>query len=453
MQINIAFSRKWWYDMCMIKRKGCIIMKIQAVLIDGFKNLSDVKITFDNITALVALNNFGKSNVLSGIDFGLTFIKASIDDKMNMMANLNLVPINQNMQGRNYKFEIEVLTEYAGQEHRVQYGYEFAWQCNDDTVPEIVQEYLRVKPDEKGQKYTQIINRTKEVAFYKSSATGRCSSSIKVEPTELVVNKLRAYDELYYAEIIKKLNGIKIYMENNLDAKSFYQPDPIIRKGFENEMINADNLPRIIFNLKKQYPDKFELLKNVYFQLFPDIEDIIVKDFKINESERDQFPEDVPFIFTNIIYVLFVKDKNLVNPVNFSMMSDGAKRVFMILTKIMVSNISNISLIAIEEPENSVHPGLFQAYIQIISQLLDDCKVIITSHSPYIISYLNPSWIHIGMNRKAGVAEFFAFKKSGQKRLENDAARFNISMGDYLFSMLADSESNIVDYLECDADE
>lgn len=435
------------------KEKGRVEMKIQAVRIDGFKNLSDVEITFDNITALVALNNFGKSNVLSGIDFGLAFIKASIDDKVEMMANSNLIPINQCMQERNYKFEVEVLTEDDGQEFRVQYGYEFAWQCKEDEVPEIVQEYLKIKLEEKGQKYTQLINRTKDAALYKSSETGRCSSKINVETSELVVNKLRAYDELYYAEIIKRLNGMRMYMENNLDAKSFYQPDPIIRKGFENEMINADNLPRIIFNLKKQNPDKFELLKDVYFQLFPDIEDVIVKNFKINASESDQFPDDAPFIFTNSIYVLFVKDKNLANPVNFSMMSDGAKRVFMILTKIIVSSVSNISLIAIEEPENSVHPGLFQAYIQIISQLLDDCKVIITSHSPYIISYLDPSWIHVGMNRKPGVAEFFAFKKLGQKQLENDAAGFNMSMGDYLFSMLADSESNISDYLESDADE
>ena len=439
--------------MSVIMKKECVNMKIQAVLIDGFKNLSDVKITFDNITALVALNNFGKSNVLSGIDFGLAFIKASIDDKMEMMANSNLIPINQSMQGRNYKFEVEMVTEEAEQEYRVQYGYEFSWQCDEDEVPEIVSEYLRIKLDDKGQKYTQLINRTKDAALYKRSETGRCSSKIKVDASELVVNKLRAYDDLYYTEIIKKLNSMRMYMENNLDAKSFYQPDPIIRKGFENEMINADNLPRIIFNLKKQAPDKFELLKDVYFQLFPDIEDVIVKSFKINASENEQFPEDAPFIFTNSIYVLFVKDKNLANPVNFSMMSDGAKRVFMILTKIIVSSDNNISLVAIEEPENSVHPGLFQAYIQIISQLLDDCKVIITSHSPYVISYLNPSWIHVGMNRKPGVAEFFAFKKLGQKQLENDAAGFNMSMGDYLFSMLADSESNISDYLECDADE
>lgn len=439
--------------MCRMTKEGCVDMKIQAVLIDGFKNLSNVKITFDNITALVALNNFGKSNVLSGINFGIDFIKASIEHKKDLMSNSNLIPINCSMIGRNYRYEMEVSTDVNEEEYIIQYGFEFEWKDNEDKEPRIVSEFLKIKLNEKGQKFTQLINRTADTALYKSSETGRCSSKIKVEDAELVVNKLRAYDELYYAEIVTKLNGMKIYMENNLDAKNFYRPDPIIRKGFEDEMINANNLPRVIYNLKRQHPDKFELLKDVYSQLFPDVEDVLVKNFQLNATEENQLPEDAPFIFTDFVYVLFVKEKNLANPVNFSMMSDGAKRVFMILTKIIVSSVSNISLIAIEEPENSIHPGLFQAYIQIISQLLDDCKVIITSHSPYIISYLNPSWIHVGMNRKAGVAEFFTFRKSGQKQLENDAAGFNMSMGDYLFSLLADSESNISDYLECDANE
>lgn len=430
--------------------KGCVIMKIQAVLIDGFKNLSNVRISFDNITALVALNNFGKSNVLSGIDFGLAFIKATIEDKREMMANSNLIPINSNMIGRNYRYEMEVLTEFNGQEYIAQYGFEFNWKNTEDTEPLIVSESLKIKLNEKGQKYTQLINRTIDSSMYKSSETGRCSSKIKVEDTELVANKLRAYDELYYADLIKKLNSMKIYMENNLDAKSFYQPDPIIRKGFENEMINADNLPRIIFNLKEQNEAKFELLKDVYTQLFPDIEDVIVKKIKINAADNEQLPDDVPFIFTNHIHVLFVKDKNLANPINFAAMSDGAKRVFMILTKIIVSSVSNVSLIAIEEPENSVHPGLFQAYIRIISQLLDDCKVIITSHSPYIISYLDPAWIHVGINKTPGIAEFFSFKKTGQKQLQQDAVQFNMSMGDYLFSLLSDDVDSVSDYLECD---
>lgn len=439
--------------MCRMTKEGCVYMKIQAVLIDGYKNLSNVKISFDNITALVALNNFGKSNVLSGINFGIEFIKASIGGKKDLMSNASLIPINCSMIGRNYRYEMEVSTDVNEEEYIIQYGFEFEWKDNEDKEPRIVSEFLKVKLNEKGQKFTQLINRAADTALYKSSETGRCSSKIKVEDAELVVNKLRAYDELYYAEIVTKLNGMKIYMENNLDAKSFYRPDPIIRKGFEDEMISAKNLPRVIYNLKRQRPDKFELLKDVYSQLFPDIEDVIVKNFQLKAETENQLPEDAPFAFTEFVYVLFVKEKNLANPVNFSMMSDGAKRVFMILTKIIVSSVSNISLIAIEEPENSIHPGLFQAYIQIISQLLDDCKVIITSHSPYIMSYLNPSWIHVGMNRKAGVAEFFTFRKSGQKQLENDAAGFNMSMGDYLFSLLADSESNISDYLECDANE
>ena len=428
-------------------------MKIQAVVIDGFKNLSNVRIRFDNITALVALNNFGKSNVLSAIDFGIAFIKANGENKRLMMANSNFIPMNTTMLGRNYKYEMEVSAEIDSVEYMVRYGFEFEWKDSIDKNPKIVWESLKVKLNEKGQKYTQLISRTVDNALYRRAETGRCSSKINVEPSELVVNKLMAFDDIYYYGIIKRLNNLKIYMENNLDARPFYQPDPIIRKGLENEMVNADNLPRVIYNLKTQYPDRFELLKDVYTQLFPDIEDVLVKQIPINGSNENNISDEVPFIFSKFIHVLYVKDRNLSNSINFASMSDGAKRVFMILTKIIVSNVSNVSLIAIEEPENSVHPGLFQAYIRIISQLLDDCKVIITSHSPYVVSYLDPAWIHVGIHKTPGVAEFFSFKKSGAKQLQNDAVRFDMGMGDYLFSILSDSDDSLVEYLECDSNE
>ena len=199
-----------------IQKEGYDVMKIQAVLIDGFKNLSNVKIGFDNITALVALNNFGKSNVLSAIDFGLKFIKATIEDKADMMSNSNLIPINSRIFGKNYRFEIEVLTEMDSVEYRVLFGYEFAWKCDEDAEPCIVSETLKIRPEEKGQKYTQLINRDVQKALYKSSETGRCSSKINVETTELVVNKLRAYDEIFYAEVIKKLNTMRFYMEKKM---------------------------------------------------------------------------------------------------------------------------------------------------------------------------------------------------------------------------------------------
>ena len=185
-------------------------MKIQAVVIDGFKNLSNVKIRFDNITALVALNNFGKSNVLSAIDFGIAFIKANGENKRLMMANSNFIPMNTTMLGRNYKYEMEVSAEIDSVEYMVRYGFEFEWKDSIDKDPKIVWESLKVKLNEKGQKYTQLISRTVDNALYRRAETGRCSSKINVEPSELVVNKLMAFDDIYYYGIIKRLNNLKI---------------------------------------------------------------------------------------------------------------------------------------------------------------------------------------------------------------------------------------------------
>lgn len=427
-------------------------MRIQAVAIGGFKNISNVRLSLERITALVSLNNFGKSNVLTAIGCGLDFINRSVADKKEMMSNTNFIPLNKNMFGHNFCFELDMLTNIEGEEYQVIYGYEFAWKTDEIKEPCIVSEYLKYRPTSSGQKYTQLINRDETKSLYKSSETGRCSSKIKVGSIELVVNKLLAYDGIFLASLIQKINSLKFYMENHLDAKSFYQPDPILRKGLDDVAITASNLPRVVYRLNEDHKDKFELLLDVYRELFPNVKDVIVKRFKIN-ADNDPLPDDAPFVITNDLYMLFVKDERLMQPIDFAMMSDGAKRVFMILVKLVLADVSKVSLIAIEEPENSVHPSLFQEYVQIISQLVSDCKVIITSHSPYIVSYLEPSWIYVGINTNPGVADFYTFKKSGQKALKSDSERFNMSMGDYLFSLLSDCETDWTEYLECDANE
>ena len=65
-------------------RKGRLPMKIQRIALDGFKNLNNVNIAFSKITSLVALNNFGKSNVLSGIDFGIDFMKCNEEQRQSL---------------------------------------------------------------------------------------------------------------------------------------------------------------------------------------------------------------------------------------------------------------------------------------------------------------------------------------------------------------------------------
>lgn len=222
-------------------------------------------------------------------------------------------------------------------------------------------------------------------------------------------------------------------------------------KGFQElELQGIQSIPRAIFYLKKDYSDKYELLINSFKQLFPDVKDIEVEEIKLNQSTKINISEDAPFVFTDSIYTMSIIDEKLVQPIGFESLSDGTKRVFLMLTFAIIADIKGLSMIAIEEPENSIHPGLLQNYIDVLSQLINDCKIIITSHSPYIIQYLNPHSIYIGMSTDTGESDFRRIANSKVNSLLKDAAEYDKSVGDYLFNILStsDAEEYLENYLE-----
>ncbi len=67
-------------------------------------------------------------------------MKASIEDKKDMMSNSQLIPGNCNLIGRNYKYEMEA-RDIDGREYLVQYGYEFEWKDTDGKEPGIISEF------------------------------------------------------------------------------------------------------------------------------------------------------------------------------------------------------------------------------------------------------------------------------------------------------------------------
>ena len=56
--------------------------------------------------------------------------------------------------------------------------------------------------------------------------------------------------------------------------------------------------------------------------------------------------------------------------------------------------------------------------------------------------------IYVGIHRSGGIAEFYGFKKSKEKALVDDAESVEMQLGDYIFSLLTDDESEIEVYLE-----
>ena len=420
----------------MLNSKRNEYMKIQRVYIDGFKNLNEVNVSFDGITALVSLNNIGKSNFLLGINFGISFIKASEEYKKQLLSKTDFIPLNRGCKDKNFVFEIEMVSELNKVECNVVYRLECKWNVDESMEIGVLNERLRIKQIGKSQKYETFIDRKKTSALYKGSETASCVSKIQISNYDLAINKLKSFDKLFYNEILQKLNKLTIYMEDILDARNFYYPEPLIKKGLGNVMFEEENLPKMLYNLKENYPDKFELLEYTYKLIFPDISEIYVKNI---DFHKEKLPDDFPYVYANQLYFLMVRDVNYDRAIDFRLMSDGAKRMLVVLTRFILAEICNVSLIAIEEPENSIHPSLLNTYLQVIDQLLDNCRVVMTSHSPYIVNCLNENSIYVGIKGNCGAA---SFKKLNSKLLLKDATNVEINTGDYLFTVLAEGTIN-----------
>ena len=419
-------------------------MKIQRVRIDGFKNLSDVDISFDRLTSIVSVNNLGKSNFLIGIKYGISFIKANNSSKALMLSSKSSMPFNKSNFGKNFCFEIETKTNIGNQMYIVLYSYETKWAYKQDEEPLILKESLKIKRDEAHQKYTTIIDRNTNECFYKASPQSRCVTKLKLDGMELAINKLKYFDDLFCVDIIKKLNSISLYMEDTLDPRLMYNSEPVLVKDVGNVMFMISNLPKVLYKLKENNKDKYDLIESTFISLFPNIEELNVAEVKINTSNV-KLPDESQLSISDSIYLLSVKDKNLVASLSFEEMSDGAKKILVLLTRIILAEMSNVSLIAVEEPENSIHPSLLNSYIQVIASLLDDSKLIFTSHSPYIISYLSNESIYAGLSDNEGGV---IFKRVNMKPLIRDAKEVDMLTGDYLFSLIADESELINDYLE-----
>lgn len=433
---------------------GNKVMKVEIlkIKIDGFKNIKNTEIKLDKITSLLSVNSYGKSNFLEAMDFGFFFIKANPKHKKQMMSWKGGYPLNKKILMNDYKFEIQCIMEKEDKKIDIIYGYSFKWAANKKSG-KIIAEYLKIKNLEDSQKYSSYISRNEEGSYHKTSLSGRCDKEIRIDDSELIINKLMAFDNLFYVDVIKEINDINIYIDRHFDPRQSYEI-PFIPNDYD-ELSLSDNkdIPRVLFFLKQQYINKYNLIINTLKELFPFIEDIYINEFIFEDTKSAPkiHIKDNEFAIVDKMYILHAKHKNLVSPIRFIEMSDGVRRVLLLLTYLVLAEINNYSLIAIEEPENSINPGLLKKYIIALDNFVDKTKILITSHSPFLINYINPASLYLGVPNKYGLANFRKVKSSSVTKLYDAAEDLNVLVGEYLFDLMSgiDEDNEILNkYLE-----
>lgn len=423
-------------------------MELLEIKVGGICNIKDTHLRLGkNITSLVSTNNYGKSNLIKAIRFLLLFMQATPVVKSRMMSDPLFIPLNKITARQNFFAELKFSLELSGEIQCVKYGFEFEWHKNSDVSSggkKIVREWLSLSPAGVHQKYSSLIRRN-DTARYKASQTGRCDKQVKVRENELVINKLLLEDNLYWYPVLEALSSLNMYIERHLDVESMYYPNFLVPKEQEIfDVSRVNDVPRLLYELQDKYKADCSRLLDAFGQLFPDLR-MMLHGAKLDKAQSDNttLPDEVPYNVSDMIYYIFVQDKNLNQPINFSMLSDGTKRLFTLLLYAVIADRLGLNIIAIEEPENSIHPALLQDFLNVLCQLAGNCKIIIASHSPYILQYVTTENIYVGRPNENGLADFSRISPKKQKALIREINREGCDVGSYIFELLSGGNTNL----------
>ena len=121
-------------------------------------------------------------------------------------------------------------------------------------------------------------------------------------------------------------------------------------------------------------------------------------------------------------------------------MSTGTKRMIWLIANVVIAGRQGASLIGVEEIETSIHPRMIQELLEIIDENLGNTGMIVTSHSPYLIQYLKPRCLYVGVPNEEGIASFKKVRDQAMPSLMKAARERGFGFGEYLFSLMSSDE-------------
>ena len=399
-------------------------MTVRGFVIEGISNIGSLRLDVGSLNALIAPNGYGKSNVLRAIGFGMDFLSATEQEKIQMMRS-RFVPINNNMYRKDFRFEILGSTMMDEQEMEYHYGYTFSW-WTEDKEGLIISEWLKVKRSA-DQRFRQIINRSStDECMILPSPTGRCTKSFEVPSSQLALSAIAVRSDMYLNGIASKLCAMTIPNLETLDnPESYFSVDG--DRGIR--MLDGETLSAYLYKLRTTDEDNYSILIDGLLQLLPGIEEFSPEVITLADGQSK-------------IYDIRVKEKFNSQPTSIRQLSSGSKRIIFLFTLCVAAQTKNMPMIMLEEPENSVHPRLMENLLLAMQNYASKTKILITSHSPYLMRYLQPQQMYFGLPKADGIAHFAQVNPSKMKFLYRYAGDMELTFGEFMFDFMLDIEND-----------
>jgi predicted ATPase len=343
---------------------------IRTLTVSNYRSLDKgVRIALGQFTALVGSNGSGKSNVVDVLNFLRDIMHLGLGGAITERGGV--AAIRRWSSGRPFNVAIEV--EVTLQDGTATYGFELAGDK---------QEEYRVKWEK-----ASILRGGALVEFAVDGGKWSGPSGLlpQVNDTRLALPTVGG-DERFLA-LFEELKSMTVYsvFPDTLRQPQKYNPEkPMLRHG-QNWISILQDQPEATWKLE---------LVAALAKLTGDIEDVkveraagyLVAQFLHTSSPRKKW---------------FAADQE----------SDGTLRVAGIVSALLQE--PPLSVIGIEEPELTVHPGALPLLVDFLRQTSERSQVVITTHSPNLLDLLKEDEVRV-VERRDGITTVGAMRQEQQ---------------------------------------
>jgi len=346
---------------------------INNIRIKNYKSLKNFEMNLLPLNVFIGPNNTGKSNILSAFSFFQKVISISPWYQPWKDAGFNRI-----MHGFEDIGEISFGFNFSikNSESDDLFEYNIAFQKTEDAI--------KIKSEHLSQNNIILIDVNYGTGFYLNNKKEKVNVGIDA----IVLSFLQTLrTEKLFHEIYKYIND---WLFSNV------VPSIIIKEISEPE---TDYLMKYDGT---NFDCVLDSISRMNVKAFTKITDFLKISFK--EFDNLQFS-----IYNKILYLWWV-EKPFDHMVSKSSLSDGVIKILQLLA--LIYNPVNPYLIAIEEPENYIHPGLLQRFAEEIRELSKRSQILITTHSPVLVEFMpEESLIMVDKEEGATVWQRFSSEK------------------------------------------
>ena len=306
---------------------------IKKLKIKNYKSLKDVELELDKFNVLIGPNASGKSNLLDCLTFISEIAKGDIDGSLRGRGGYERVVFS----GK--KENIELSINFMLDNEASQYFISISEKGIDE-------ERLSIGDVEVIDRHLNDIKKRLDTGDFENVNVGTWIAAI-----------------YYYSPQNKEY--LTSWRSYNFITSEMRRTYPARKKLVLDK--NGGNLAQVLLSLHNERPKIFDEIENMLEQAIPQIDELLT-----------------PLTDDGLSYVS-IKEKGFDSPFDYFQVSDGTLRLLAYITAITAIEPK---LICFEEPENFIHPRLFELLVEILKK--SDKQIIISTHSPYLVDWVEP---------------------------------------------------------------